>query len=76
MLLIINSYFLMGLLFGIYFTVRGYRRLDASANGAGILVRLMWLPAAIVLWPVLLKKTFFPGHDAGSVADENGEATQ
>lgn len=67
MLLIINAYFLIGLLFGLYFVLRGYRQLDPSAQTAGLIVRLMWLPAAIVLWPALLKKMISGGGNTDQV---------
>ncbi len=49
-------YVVVGVFFGVYFTLGGYKQLDASANGAGLAVRLLWLPAALALWPVLLLK--------------------
>jgi hypothetical protein len=58
MLWIINSYFILGLLFGVYFVLAGCRRIDPTAASAKVLVRLMWLPAATVLWPLLLKQVF------------------
>jgi hypothetical protein len=58
MLWIINSYFIFGLLFGVYFVIAGCRRIDPTAASAKMLVRLMWLPAAVVLWPLLLKQVF------------------
>ena len=56
MLWIINIYFIIGLLFGVYFALAGCSRIDPAAASAKVLVRLMWLPAALVLWPLLLKK--------------------
>jgi hypothetical protein len=58
MLWIINSYFIIGLLFSVYFSLAGYSRIDPAAASANWLVRLMWLPAALVLWPVLLQRLF------------------
>ena len=58
MLWIINSYFTIGLLFGVYFALAGCSRIDPTAASAKMLVRLMWLPAALVLWPLLLKRIF------------------
>ena len=58
MLWIINSYFIIGLLYGVYFSLAGCSRIDPTAASAKVLVRLMWLPAALVLWPLLLKRTF------------------
>lgn len=58
MLWIINSYLIIGLLFGVYFVLAGCSRIDPTAASAKVVVRLMWLPAALLLWPLLLKKIF------------------
>jgi hypothetical protein len=55
MLWIINSYFILGLFFGVYFALAGCVRLDPTAASAKGFVRLMWLPAAALLWPILLR---------------------
>jgi hypothetical protein len=49
-------YVLAGIVFGVAFVVRGASRIDPAARGAGVLVRVMWFPGAVALWPVLLKK--------------------
>lgn len=54
MLWIISSYFIIGLLFGVYFALAGCSRIDPTAASARVLVRLLWLPAAAILWPLLL----------------------
>ena len=56
MLWIINGYLIVGLVFGVYFTVSGCSRIDPTAASANLPVRLMWLPAALLLWPLLLIK--------------------
>ncbi len=56
MVQIFGLYVIAGLLFGVYFVVRAHKNIDASAQGASIWVRLLWLPAAIALWPVLIKR--------------------
>ena len=50
---LIGVYFLLGALFGVFFVARGYKSIDPSADEASFGVRLLWLPAAIALWPVL-----------------------
>ena len=52
----ITIYLILGLMFGLAFIVRGYRAIDSAAEGASMLVRCMWLPAAILLWPYLLRR--------------------
>ncbi|NND00018.1 MAG: hypothetical protein HKN85_07540 [Gammaproteobacteria bacterium] len=56
MFLMITAYFLIGLLFGIYFAIAGCARIDPAAASAGPIVRMMWLPAATLLWPFLINK--------------------
>ena len=50
----LGVYALIGLLFGLYFVTWGLRK-DPIA-GKGIILRLMLLPAAILIWPLLLRK--------------------
>ncbi|WP_320822095.1 hypothetical protein [Reinekea sp.] len=53
---LILVYLLTGVGFAIAFVLVGFRKIDPSAENAGFLVRLMWLPGAIALWPYLLPK--------------------
>lgn len=56
-------YLLVGLAFAIAFAIRGCVSLDAGASGSGVLFRIMLLPAAILLWPKLLRR-WIGGADA------------
>lgn len=56
MALFVSVYVAVGALFAVYFAALGYKKLDASATGAGFGVRLLWMPAALALWPALLVK--------------------
>lgn len=49
----LGLYVLIGLLFGLYFITVGLRH--ESIAGKGFILRIMLLPAAILLWPFLLK---------------------
>lgn len=49
----LGIYLLVGFLFGLYFITRGLR--NESLAGRGIILRLMFLPGAILIWPLLLK---------------------
>jgi hypothetical protein len=49
-------YLLAGLVFAVAFVGLGVGHIDPAARGAGLLVRLMWLPGAAAFWPILLKK--------------------
>jgi hypothetical protein len=52
--ILIEGYALAGLLFAIAFVVRGVAAIDPIARGAGIGFRLLILPGAAALWPMLL----------------------
>ena len=53
---ILGLYSLVGLIFGLSFVFIGYHRILAAAEGTPFLVRIVWVPAAIALWPYLLVK--------------------
>jgi len=53
---LLSAYVVLGVFFSLYFLFSGYQKLDNSADTAGLAVRLLWLPAALALWPVLLAK--------------------
>jgi hypothetical protein len=53
---LITIYLALGLLFSLAFAIVGCRIIDPGAANAGFFVRLMWMPAAIALWPILLLK--------------------
>ena len=46
----------IGLLFAVVFTIFGVGRMDASAKGAPVFFRLLILPGAAALWPLLLRR--------------------
>ncbi len=50
------GYFIFGLLFGIYFFIKGAFKLDELIIESKWTVRLLLLPGAIGLWPLLLMK--------------------
>jgi hypothetical protein len=51
---LLSAYCLLGLLFGVCFVTVGVSRLDPMARGTGPGFRLLILPGAAVLWPLLL----------------------
>ncbi len=53
-------YSVIGLVFGLAFVFVGYKKIDRTAEGAGIGVRLLWLPAALALWPLVLFRWLRP----------------
>ncbi len=54
-------YVLTGLVFGLFFVLRIAGLLDVHAKGGTIGFRLMILPAAVILWPLLLGISSFKG---------------
>ena len=50
------GYIAAGLLFGIFFALGGFARLDPAAKGSSITFRILTIPAATALWPLLLIK--------------------
>jgi len=57
-------YLALGLLFAVVFVLAGYAKIDASAKNAGWQVRLMWMPGAMLLWPVLLARWSLAGSSS------------
>lgn len=53
LLLLIGAYVLVGLVFGLWFVLRGVQR-DPAARAAGLGFRLLILPGSAALWPLLL----------------------
>ncbi len=49
-------YVVAGLVFGAYYVKAGAARLDPAAKGSSLGFRLMLFPAAVALWPWLLKR--------------------
>jgi hypothetical protein len=54
-LLVVGAYAALGALVGVAFIVRGVSRVDPAAAGAPIGFKLLILPGAIGLWPIVLK---------------------
>lgn len=50
----LGIYVLIGIVFGVYFIMRGLR--NEPIAGRGIILRFMLLPGAILVWPLLLGK--------------------
>ncbi len=53
---IMVSYALLGAVFAAAFIVRGIERVDPTAHGAPWSFRLLILPGAMALWPLLLSR--------------------
>jgi hypothetical protein len=57
-LAILGVYFLIGLLFGIYFLIKGSTKIDPLMKDTKKKVRFLLLPGVIVTWPFLIGKLF------------------
>ena len=55
-LLVLGIYLAVGVLFAIPFVLKGAMRIDPSAVGASIGLRLLLIPASVVFWPLLAKR--------------------
>lgn len=62
MLAVISGYALVGIVFAVFFVLVGAGRLDSVARGTPLRVRLIWLPGAAALWPLLLVKWIREGE--------------
>ena len=56
---LVAGYLAIGLLFGIFFAFKGAELLDPVAAGSPIGFRILVLPGAVALWPLLLVKLLF-----------------
>ena len=55
-LLAAATYLVCGLVFAIFFIIKGITVIDEGARGTGIGFRIIILPGVALLWPLLLKK--------------------
>lgn len=57
-LAILGTYFLIGILFGLYFLVKGATKIDPLMQITKKKVRFLVLPGVIVTWPFFIGKLF------------------
>jgi hypothetical protein len=53
---LLYGYAFSGMVFGLYFIIRGAARLDTGARQMSVAMRLLLLPGSVALWPLLLIK--------------------
>ena len=53
---VLFAYVALGIIFGALFLFFWFDKVDTAAHGASFLVRLLWLPGAVILWPILIIK--------------------
>jgi hypothetical protein len=56
LLVVLGAYLISGLVVGVPFVLGGVDRVDEAARGAGLGFRLVILPGAVALWPLLAGK--------------------
>lgn len=49
-----STYLAVGAVFAVYFSFSAAPRIDSAVKGAGAAFRLLIVPGAMLLWPVLL----------------------
>lgn len=54
LVLVVEIYLVVGILFGIVFVTRGVQTIDHAAEGTGWGFRLIILPGVAAFWPLLL----------------------
>ncbi len=55
---VLGSYFLVGVLFGLYFVFIGAAKLDPQLRSSKKSVRVLLFPGVVATWPLLLAKLF------------------
>jgi len=53
----LGVYFFIGLIFGIYFIIKGAEKIDPLMKDTKKKVRLLLFPGIVATWPFLIKKT-------------------
>jgi len=55
---VLGVYFLIGLLFGIYFLIKGAVKIDPLMAASKKKVRFLLFPGVVATWPFLISKLF------------------
>lgn len=55
-LLVLGIYLLLGLIFGLFFLVKGIHKIDETASDASLGFKLIILPGITLLWPIMFFK--------------------
>jgi hypothetical protein len=63
---VLGVYTAAGLLFAAAFVIFGIARVDPTARGASLLFRLLILPGAAALWPIMARK-WLQAHRPGGI---------
>lgn len=55
-LLVLGIYLLLGLIFGLFFLVKGMHKIDETASDASLGFKLIVFPGIALLWPIMFFK--------------------
>jgi hypothetical protein len=53
---LLELYCTLGIVFALLFVSVGITRIDANAKGSGVVFRLLMMPGAMTLWPLLARR--------------------
>ncbi len=56
-LLVLAAYLAFGVLFALWFVLRGVKSIDHVAAKTPFLIRVIWIPGAALVWPLLITKS-------------------
>jgi hypothetical protein len=62
LLILVACYLGTGVVFAIAFVIAGVQRMDHAAVGSGIRFRIILVPGAAALWPLLLQRWMMAGR--------------
>ena len=49
-------YLLIGLIFSVFFLIKGLTQLDAATEGSGLFFKMLIFPGLLVFWPIIALK--------------------
>lgn len=56
-LIVLGTYCVIGLLFALWFVLLGVKRIDPVAATTPLAIRVVWLPGAMLVWPLLAARS-------------------
>jgi hypothetical protein len=71
--IVITVYVVAGIIFTIFFQIKGLSKIDEGVHGSTIGFRIIIIPGCIVFWPVLLRKWLMISNNP-SVSERNKDA--
>jgi hypothetical protein len=75
-LIVLGAYLICGLLFAIPFVVMGAGKIDSQARHGGWGFRLLIIPGAMALWPLLARRWLVGGGEPPEEKDAHRRAAR